>query len=153
MEVCYIMTLLGYGEEIRRRRVENFRECDMLTSAGFSPCTFITAGSKAEELACWNESDLDRLSLLNSVLCVEAGINVQTIPDDMQVYRMDARVYPDHCRMLRERYGSHARSFAFKNAMCDDGKGNALLSSGLLLDDVEQSLKNVLHSCMKIFHL
>ncbi|KAH3734112.1 hypothetical protein DPMN_040552 [Dreissena polymorpha] len=118
----------------------------MLTSGGFSPCTFITAGSKAEGLACWNNSDLDRLLLMNSGLCVEGGINAQTIPDDMQVYRMDTRVNPGHCRMFLERCGSHTRLFEFKNAICDDGKGNALLSSGLLLEDVEQSLKCVLHT-------
>ncbi|XP_052239300.1 uncharacterized protein LOC127850361 isoform X2 [Dreissena polymorpha] len=143
VQVCHIMTLLGYGEEIRRRRVELYRKSDMFVNAGFLPGTFITAGSKAEGLTCWNESDSDRLILLNGVLCVEAGINLQTIPDDIQVYRMDTRVYPGHCRMLRERCGSHTSNLRLEHALCDDGKGNALLSSGLWLDDIEQILNRL----------
>ncbi|KAH3734184.1 hypothetical protein DPMN_040624 [Dreissena polymorpha] len=136
VQVCHIMTLLGYGEEIRRRRIECHRKNDMFENAAFSPGTFITVGSKAEGLTSFNESDSDRLILLNGVLCVEAGINLQTIPDDIQVYRMDTRVYPGHCRMLRERCGSHTSNFRLEL----DGKGNALLSSGLWLDDIEQIL-------------
>ncbi|KAH3741934.1 hypothetical protein DPMN_048664 [Dreissena polymorpha] len=96
------MTRLGYGEEMRRWRVEKHRENDRMHNAGSHDFTEITAGSKAEGLTCLLEGDLDLLTVLNGVLCVEAGISIQTILDGVEVYRMDTRVYPGHCRLLQE---------------------------------------------------
>ncbi|KAH3850416.1 hypothetical protein DPMN_092827 [Dreissena polymorpha] len=84
VEVCHIMTMLGYGEEIRRRRVEKNREWDILLNPFIDNVTFITAGSKAEGLTCINESDYDFLFVPNNVLCVEAGVDLHTISDDVQ---------------------------------------------------------------------
>ncbi|KAH3734201.1 hypothetical protein DPMN_040641 [Dreissena polymorpha] len=53
------MTLLGYGEEIRRRRIEKFSECDMLWNSKSINGHLITVGSKTEGLTCWRESDYD----------------------------------------------------------------------------------------------
>ncbi|XP_052239963.1 uncharacterized protein LOC127850724 [Dreissena polymorpha] len=136
VEVCNIMTNLGYGEEIRRRRILKYREWDsLMNSISVNNISIITAGSKAEGLTGWLESDFDTLYVLKTVLCVEAGIDLHTTPDDIEVYRMDTRVYPGYCKMLLERQGS-TRFNVIKNALCDDGKGNAILSSGLFLDEL-----------------
>ncbi|KAH3850359.1 hypothetical protein DPMN_092770 [Dreissena polymorpha] len=55
------MTLLGYGDGIRRGRFEKNRTWDILINARFVAVTSITAGSKAEGLTCFKESDYDRL--------------------------------------------------------------------------------------------
>ncbi|KAH3733694.1 hypothetical protein DPMN_040127 [Dreissena polymorpha] len=117
MEICIIMTRLGYGEMMRRWRIEKYREYDRLLNARslnkqINVATIITAGSKAEGLTCCLESDWDTLFLLADVLCVEADINLLTISDDIDVFRMDTmdtRVYPGHCRLLQERPAAHAR--------------------------------------------
>ncbi|KAH3850413.1 hypothetical protein DPMN_092824 [Dreissena polymorpha] len=128
------MTLLEYGEEIRRRRVEKYREYDILMDRRQSATTLIIAGSKAEGLTSWAESDIDLLNVLKSVICVEAGVDLHSIPDYMEVYSMDTRVYPGHCRMILQRPSSTGVTLC-NNALCDDGQGNALLSSSLLLDE------------------
>ncbi|KAH3733040.1 hypothetical protein DPMN_039464 [Dreissena polymorpha] len=134
MEICTIMTRLGYGEEMRRWRVEKYRELDRLDNTRPSHAILITAGSKAEGLTCYLESDWDILLLVKGVLCVEAGINLHTIPDGIDVFRMDTRVYPGHCRLLQERR-AHTRYKQILNSLCDNGYGAVLLSSSLFLDE------------------
>ncbi|KAH3808872.1 hypothetical protein DPMN_137231 [Dreissena polymorpha] len=139
VEVCNIMSRLGYGEEIRWRRVEKVRVNDMLFTARAKNIhsnikTVITAGSKAEGLACLLESDLDRLFVHNSACGVEAVVDLHTIPDDIEVFRMDTRAYPGHCKLLLEGL-SGTCSTEIYNALCLGGKGNALLSSQLFLDE------------------
>ncbi|KAH3705643.1 hypothetical protein DPMN_080720 [Dreissena polymorpha] len=131
------MTRLGYGEEMRRWRVARYRECDRLENADLShtSATFITAGSKAEGLTCYLESDHDYLIVVKNVICLEAGINLYSIPDDLQVYRMDTHVYPGHCRLVLERLTSRCHKI-IHNALCDNGNGDVLLSSSLLLDEI-----------------
>ncbi|KAH3705636.1 hypothetical protein DPMN_080713 [Dreissena polymorpha] len=130
------MTRLGYGEEMRRWRVAKYREIDRLTNAAGSNLsrTVITAGSKAEGLTCYYESERDHLFLLKNVISLEAGINLYSIPDDLQVYRMDTHVYPGHCRLLLERQTSRFHKI-IHNALCDNGNGDVLLSSSLFLDE------------------
>ncbi|XP_052219460.1 uncharacterized protein LOC127836863 [Dreissena polymorpha] len=141
VEICTIMTRLGYGEEMRRWRVATYRECDRLRnahlsnrSASKSIGTLITAGSKGEGLTCSLESDYDSLFLLKNVICLEAGINLYSKPDDLNVYRMDTHVYPGHCRLLLERHTSSCLKI-IHNALCYNGNGDVLLSSSLLLDE------------------
>ncbi|KAH3734097.1 hypothetical protein DPMN_040537 [Dreissena polymorpha] len=140
VEVCHIMTLLGYGEEIRRRRIEKFRECDMLWNAESINRHLITVGSKAEGLTSLRESDYDQLHVLNKVLCVETGVDINIIPDDIEVCRMDTRdVYPGHCKMLPlpERL-NYTRTNVFNNVVCRDEQGNNMISSGLFLDKMSK---------------
>ncbi|KAH3705553.1 hypothetical protein DPMN_080630 [Dreissena polymorpha] len=132
------MTRQGYGEGMRRRRVARYKEYDRLRNAELS-YTLITAGSKAEGLSCFNESDRDYLFLLKNVICLEAGINLYSIPDDLQVYRMDTHVYPGHCRLLLERQTTRCHNI-IHNALCDNGNGDVLLSSSLLLDEFSSIL-------------
>ncbi|KAH3733135.1 hypothetical protein DPMN_039560 [Dreissena polymorpha] len=135
MEICTTMTRLGYGEEMRRWRVEKYREFDRLADTrSKSDAILITAGSKAEGLTCHLESDKDMLHVLKGVLCVEAGINLHTIQNDLDVFRMDTRVYPGHCRLLQER-PAHIRFEQIHNSLCDNGYGAVLLSSSLFLDE------------------
>ncbi|KAH3733150.1 hypothetical protein DPMN_039575 [Dreissena polymorpha] len=75
------------------------------------------------------------LSVVKGVLCVEAGINLHTIPDEIDVFRMDTRVYPGHCRLLQERR-AHTRFIQITNSLCDNGYGAVLLSSSLFLDEL-----------------
>ncbi|KAH3850352.1 uncharacterized protein LOC127874473 [Dreissena polymorpha] len=146
VEVSNIMTMLGYGEEIRRRRVQKYRELDMRWNERMDLFTIITAGSKAEGLTSWVESDYDMLYVPKSTLCVEAGVDLHSIPDYMEVYRMDTDVYPGHCRMLLER--TYPQSL-LKSALCDDEKGNTLLSSALVLDTLCSALVLDMLSKMK----
>ncbi|XP_052241519.1 uncharacterized protein LOC127851706 isoform X2 [Dreissena polymorpha] len=146
-EICTIMTRLGYSEEIRRWRVEKYKEQDRLVNARFSDKSFITAGSKAEGLTCFFESDMDILYVMEGVLCVEAGFNLHTIPGDIGVFRMDTRVYPGHCRLLQERRG-HTHSNRIHNCLCDNGYGDILLSSSLFLDEYSESSAD----SYKVFH-
>ncbi|XP_052238071.1 uncharacterized protein LOC127849511 isoform X2 [Dreissena polymorpha] len=148
MEICTIMTRLGYGEMMRRWRVEKYREYDRLMNARSlnkqgNAVTYITAGSKAEGLTCYLESDWDILFVLTDVLCVQADINLLTISDDIDVFRMDTmdtRVYSGHCRLLQERPAAHARYDIITKALCDNGYGGVLLSSSLLLDEFSAKL-------------
>ncbi|KAH3741950.1 hypothetical protein DPMN_048680 [Dreissena polymorpha] len=138
MEICTIMTRLGYSEEIRRWRVEKYREIDSLQSARRSDDTLITAGSKAEGLTGVFESDMDFLYVLKGLLCVEAGISIYSIQADIEVYRMDTRVYPGHCILLQKRRG-HKRWDIIQNSLCDNGSKDILLSSSLFLDEYSSS--------------
>ncbi|KAH3733579.1 uncharacterized protein LOC127850131 isoform X1 [Dreissena polymorpha] len=139
--ICTIMTRLGYGEEIRRWRVEKYRKKDRLwnkiltdcMNKILTDCIVITAGSKAEGLTSFFESDMDMLFILKHVLCVEAGTNLDTIPDDIDVFRMDTRVYPGHCILLQERPAT-MRNELINNSLCDNGYGDVLLSSCLWKD-------------------
>ena len=137
------MTRLGYGEMMRRWRVEKYREYDRLMNARSlnkqgNAVTYITAGSKAEGLTCYLESDWDILFVVPDVLCVEPDINLLTITDDKDVFWMDTidtRVYPGHCRLLQEGLAPRVRYTIITKALCDNGNGDVLLSSSLLLDE------------------
>ncbi|XP_052273991.1 uncharacterized protein LOC127873924 [Dreissena polymorpha] len=136
VEICSIMTRLGYSEEIRRWRIEKYKENDRIfnaLNAETGEANKITAGSKAEGLTNVHESDMDVLAVFKGVLCVEAGINLHTIPEDIDVFRMDTRVYQGHCILLQER-PANARYDVITNALCDDGYGDVILSSSLFLD-------------------
>ncbi|KAH3845469.1 hypothetical protein DPMN_087750 [Dreissena polymorpha] len=134
------MTRLGNGEEFRRWRVEKYRELDRLQNAHSTSGFFkITAGSKAEGLTCRFESDFDTLYPLRNVLSVETGINLHTIPGHIDVFRMDTRVYPGHCRLLQER-PAHKRWGIIENSLSDNGFGDVLLSSSLLVDFLSGNL-------------
>ncbi|KAH3809301.1 hypothetical protein DPMN_137663 [Dreissena polymorpha] len=132
------MTRLGYGEQIRRWRVEKYKEHDSLMNARSSDVTVITAGSKAEGLTCFYESDRDFLLVVEGILCVEAGISLHTIPDGIGVYRMDTCAYSGHCCLLLERR-ARKRKEVIHNALCDNGQGDILLSSSLLLDEMSSA--------------
>ncbi|XP_052223632.1 uncharacterized protein LOC127839338 isoform X2 [Dreissena polymorpha] len=134
MEMCTILNRLGYGEEIRRRRIEKYKERDRLRNARTSRLTTITSGSKAEGLTCYFESDWDFLFVLNDVICVEAGINLPTLQEDMDVYRMDTLVYPGYCSLFLERLSRSPSRFII-NSLCENGYGGILLCSGLFLDE------------------
>ncbi|XP_052219936.1 uncharacterized protein LOC127837135 isoform X3 [Dreissena polymorpha] len=134
VEICNIMTRLGYGEEIRRWRVEKYCEYDRLINAQLPSLTVKTAGSKAEGLTCLCESDRDLLIALNGVICVETGINLNTIPDDISVFWMDdTGVYPGHCILLLKRQARFLH--AIRDALCENGYGELLLSSVLFIDE------------------
>ncbi|KAH3734232.1 hypothetical protein DPMN_040671 [Dreissena polymorpha] len=130
--VCNMMTKLGYGEEIRRKRVEMYMNNDMLANAqSLSAVTQITAGSKGEGLACWGESDLDIVFVIQKVLCVEAGVDLHTILDAKDVYRMDTRLYLGYCRMLLEKTNSTGLPM-FSPALWYDGKEDFCLAAEYL---------------------
>ncbi|KAH3733810.1 hypothetical protein DPMN_040245 [Dreissena polymorpha] len=143
VEISTIMTRLGYGEEIRLWRVAKYRELGKLhnkamVSFGLMGAKHynnmnIIAGSKAEGLTCHLESDIDLLMVLPYSLCVEAGINLHTIEDDIDLFIMDTRVYPGHCKLLLERQGS-IRTLLINYSLCDNGYGDVLLRSSFLLD-------------------
>ncbi|KAH3792728.1 uncharacterized protein LOC127838386 isoform X2 [Dreissena polymorpha] len=139
VEISTIMTRLGYGEEMRKWRVKKYKDLDKLSIGRQKEETIITAGSKAEGLTSYLESDHDMLHLQNFILCVETGISLHTIPEDMDVFRMDTRVYPGHCILLLERL-VHFTMKIITAPLCDNGYGEFLFSSSLFLDECSASL-------------
>ncbi|KAH3741959.1 hypothetical protein DPMN_048689 [Dreissena polymorpha] len=107
VDICTVMTRSGYDKEIRLGRNEKYSEYNRLVNAHARTVTQTIAGSKAEWLTCWLESDHDFLFVLNNFLCVEAGISIHTIPDYMNVFRMDTRVYPGAVDYYKRDKGIH----------------------------------------------
>ncbi|KAH3708341.1 hypothetical protein DPMN_067789 [Dreissena polymorpha] len=128
------MTWLGYGPEILQARRDAYKEHASLTTKIINSSgmiTFIITGSKAEGLTFYLESDRDNMVILNCFICLEDGVNANTILRQVTVLRSCSRMsYPGHCRLLLERRGSINFSI-FNDALCDDGYGRALLSSDL----------------------
>ncbi|KAH3792579.1 uncharacterized protein LOC127838301 [Dreissena polymorpha] len=133
------MTWLGYGEEIRRGRVEKYREYDSVcTPIARGYFTQTTVGSKGEGLTCFLENDVDFLYVMNDVLCVEADIDLQTIPDNFHLFRMDTRIHPGHCILLQERPSQNCLDIITRS-LCCNAHGDILLSSVLWKDNVAQA--------------
>ncbi|KAH3798448.1 uncharacterized protein LOC127839088 [Dreissena polymorpha] len=142
LEICNIMTRLGYGEEIRRWRIEKYCENDRHLNARPRIIKLQTAGSKAEGLTCLFESDRDFLYTLKGVICVETGINLNTIPDDISVFGIDdTGVYPGHCKLLLKRPAARLHNTIIKAALCKIGYGEFLLSSVLFIDECSRMLR------------
>ncbi|KAH3809356.1 hypothetical protein DPMN_137719 [Dreissena polymorpha] len=68
---------------------------------------------------------MDVLIVVEGILCVEAGINLHTIPDGIGVFRMDTSEYPGHCRLLLARL-ARKHPEIIHNALCDNGNGDVL---------------------------
>ncbi|KAH3825244.1 hypothetical protein DPMN_127118 [Dreissena polymorpha] len=134
--MCSLMTTLGYGEEIRRRRTDNYRERDRRINSIQNYFTAITAGSKAEGLTCPRESDFDWLIVLNDVLCVESGISLRTIQDDKYLLRIDTRASPGYCKLLQEREMLNMGWLFVQASMCDNEYGEKNLSSALWMKNL-----------------
>ncbi|KAH3812154.1 hypothetical protein DPMN_140577 [Dreissena polymorpha] len=98
--------------------------------------TFITVGSKGEGLTSFYENDEDILYVSNDIICLEDGVTVSTFHMKITVFRSFSRIcYPGHCRLLLERMGSYYKFFdVVREALCDDGHGRELLSSGLFIN-------------------
>ncbi|KAH3798422.1 hypothetical protein DPMN_152021 [Dreissena polymorpha] len=144
------MTRLGYGEQIRRWRVARYCEHDRHLNAQLRDFTITTAGSKAEGLTCLFESDRDLLHALNGVICVETGINLNTIPDDISVFWMDdTGVYPGHCILLLKRRARLLNAI-INDALCEIGYGELLLSSVLFIDECSRLTNQ--HSTGRVLH-
>ncbi|KAH3792598.1 hypothetical protein DPMN_146094 [Dreissena polymorpha] len=136
MEICTIMNRLGYGEEIRRRRVEKFMEFDRLRNAR-GGITTITSGSKAEGLTCYFESHWDTLLVLNDVICVEAGTNLHTLQEYIEVYRMDTLANSGYCILFLQKPSPRPLT-VITNSLCENEYGDVILCSGLLLDELSK---------------
>ncbi|KAH3781387.1 hypothetical protein DPMN_159214 [Dreissena polymorpha] len=132
--MCSLMTMLGYGEEIRRRRTDKYRDTDMVINSAQSLFTVNTAGSKAEGLTCPLESDVDCLFVLNDVLCVESGTSLRTVQDDKYLLRIDMRAPPGYCKLLQERETQTMGSYLVQESLCDNGYGEKNLSSALWIN-------------------
>ncbi|KAH3781382.1 hypothetical protein DPMN_159209 [Dreissena polymorpha] len=143
LEICSIMTKLGYGEAIRRRRVEKYKEFNRLITKGNDYFLLKTAGSKAEGLTCFLENDFDFLLVMKGAICVESGINIHTIPENIERFRMRTCVYPGYCTLIQE--GTRVRnncSEIIDPARCHNGFGYILLSSCLWVDNIKQGPLN-----------
>ncbi|XP_052268035.1 uncharacterized protein LOC127869467 [Dreissena polymorpha] len=135
LEICAIMNCLGYGWEIRQARRDAYKEHDRLMTANVQTMIAITAGSKAEGLTSCFESDLDLMLVMLGSMCLEDGVNFDTLPMETIVLILNTGVcYHGHCRLnLLYRRGSIIPCCVL-NALCDDGNGGVLLSSTLFLN-------------------
>ncbi|KAH3792678.1 uncharacterized protein LOC127838711 [Dreissena polymorpha] len=137
-ETSTVMSWLGYGPEIRRARGDEYRKLGKNNSSGV--VTWSIVGSKAEGLTCVFESDQDMLKILNSVICLEDGVNASTFHREMTVLRSYSRLsYPGHCRLLLERSGTPIPS-KVNDAFCDDEYGREILSNDLYLKNWSKKL-------------
>ncbi|KAH3819544.1 uncharacterized protein LOC127881288 [Dreissena polymorpha] len=148
-ETCTVMNFLGYGPYIRQARRDAYKECGrLLTAQSRDGSTWIIAGSKAEGLTSYLESDRDYISVVKGVICLEEGVDSSTIPGETNILRSCSRLsYPGHCRLLLERFGTTA-SIQFTEALCDDGYGRLFLSSDLYVNacsDVKHTEDVVVH--------
>ncbi|XP_052280073.1 uncharacterized protein LOC127877838 isoform X2 [Dreissena polymorpha] len=133
-ELSLLLTWLGYGSELRQARVDMYKKSDTQHTARSKSDALITAGSKGEGLSCVFESDRDTIFVLHMAIALEEGINLRTIPYDTTVFRMETDgVYPGHCKLLFQRL-SHTLQDYIPKALCEDGRGRAILSSDLFVD-------------------
>ncbi|KAH3739673.1 hypothetical protein DPMN_046328 [Dreissena polymorpha] len=72
--------------------------------------------------------------MLPLVLCVEHGIDINTIPLEMTVFRTNAHTYahPGHCTLLLERLGHNGHPVLL-SALFHDSNGRSLLSSDIFV--------------------
>ncbi|KAH3864907.1 uncharacterized protein LOC127866977 isoform X1 [Dreissena polymorpha] len=134
-ETSNLMNLLGYGSGLRQRRINAYRKLDSLRNARFTnDVTTITAGSKAEGLTCFFESDMDTMFIIPHVVCLDVGINEETIPSHIIVFTMGTKGHnAGYCKLQQGRLTS-TYCPAISNALCIDGCGNVLLSSTQFVD-------------------
>ncbi|KAH3795414.1 hypothetical protein DPMN_148964 [Dreissena polymorpha] len=133
VEMSNLLNTLGYGQELRQKRRDCYKELDRLCEEFWSFNTFewITVGSKAEGLSRFLESDRDVLLVINNVECLEAGCDVNSIPENISVFRMDTQIcYPGHCILLLER----GFPLILLLALCENAYGRVLLSSDAIID-------------------
>ncbi|KAH3834239.1 uncharacterized protein LOC127880244 [Dreissena polymorpha] len=138
VELSNVLNMLGYGHELRQKRRECYKDLDRIETAqwGFGNCDFITVGSKAEGISRYLESDMDILCVNNFVKCIEAGCDINSIPENTSVCRMDTTIcYPGHCLLLLER----GFPLLLLLAMCDNGHGQILLSSDACVNILQMS--------------
>ncbi|KAH3874553.1 hypothetical protein DPMN_037799 [Dreissena polymorpha] len=138
------MNLLGYGPEIRHKRIEERNKSDMLFNAYqrvYVEPLFITAGSKAEGLTCRYENDTDLIFVMPNTLLLEDGVHESTIPDHINVLKMNMQsCSAGYCRPLLVRLAP-SMPYALVNAFCYDGYGSFLLSSTYLVEQIENEAR------------
>ncbi|XP_052267972.1 uncharacterized protein LOC127869435 isoform X2 [Dreissena polymorpha] len=130
VELSTVMYLLGYGAEIRRKRIEVYKISDSSMS---NDLTCITTGSKSEGLTSFLESDHDRMYVLPHVVCVDDNSHETATPDDTTVIKVNnCLAHAGHCKLHVWNLGTIVPS-AIMNALCDDGNGGHLLDSDLFI--------------------
>ncbi|XP_052258689.1 uncharacterized protein LOC127863309 isoform X2 [Dreissena polymorpha] len=138
-ETSTIMNLLGYGPVIRQKRIEALNEWDRLWNAHCfdGVASSITAGSKAQGLTCVFESDKDMIYVLPNTMCLEYGFDESTIPDHINVFKMNTQsCSAGYCRLLLERSASLDHPVIF-NSLIDNGHGMILMSSTYFVEHLK----------------
>ena len=102
------MSWLGYVQDIIQARRDAYREWGrLITARACGAVTMIFSGSKAEGLTRYFKSDLDQMLVLNSVSCLEDGVNALAFAREITVLRsLSSMSYHGHCRLLLERRGT-----------------------------------------------
>ena len=109
VEISTLLNTLGYGLELRQKRREFYRDNDIYFNTSIrnslgDAFELITVGSKAEGLSRFIESDRDILHVINWVKCIDASCDVNSIPENTTVFRMNTQIcYPGHCILPLER--------------------------------------------------
>ncbi|KAH3868938.1 hypothetical protein DPMN_032093 [Dreissena polymorpha] len=138
VEVSNVLNILGYGHELRQKRRECYKANDNNIDApsGFvQGYQTITVGSKAEGLSRCLESDRDVLGVITRVECIEVGFDLNLIPKDKTVFRMDTHIcYPGHWILVLER-GVPLFNAILLVALRETQNGKVILSSDAVLNN------------------
>ncbi|XP_052267574.1 uncharacterized protein LOC127869234 isoform X2 [Dreissena polymorpha] len=130
IETSTVMNSLGYGSHIRKARREVY---DSIGSAHV-----FTTGSKAEGLTNYLESDMDIMTVLQDVMCLENDVSYDILPRKITVFTLNTgECYHGHCRLALERLGANIHT-SVRNALCADEDGRALLCSDLYVNAYDE---------------
>ncbi|XP_052232348.1 uncharacterized protein LOC127845462 isoform X1 [Dreissena polymorpha] len=150
VEMCNVMTWLGFGPHIRKARRDFYMENNMLLNAQhLGKVKMITTGSKAEGLTCLYESDVDNMYVKEDVMCLEDGLSGDMLPKETTLFTLNTgSCYHGHCWLLLKRRGT-ALYQTLSNALCDDENGRSFLNSDVyvtVLNSTTPTSDEVRHS-------
>ncbi|XP_052232347.1 uncharacterized protein LOC127845461 [Dreissena polymorpha] len=134
VEMCNVMTWLGFGSHIRKARRDAYMENDRLLNARY-PGGFkiITTGSKAEGLTSFYESDTDNMFVNGDVMCLGDGLPGDMLPRQTTLFTLNTgSCYHGHCRLLLKLRGT-AFCHNLRDALYDDETGRSFLISDLYI--------------------
>lgn len=130
-----IMSVMGYSKECIDYRVAACKERDSMLSNTHENMTRITAGSKAEGVACWLESDYDVMLVSTDILCVESeSINTSDANHKTVLLVRSDACYPGYC-LLDLKHLGETFPLVTENVFSTDTNGNTILGSEAFIDN------------------
>lgn len=129
--VVYLLDRLGYSQEM----IEERRKCYQREEAvlGSTIVAKTVVGSKGEGLTSFSDSDLDKLSILNGVLCCEKERfqNYRDLPEYHYIFTVNTELAsPGYALLFPSRHHSKRDEF-FERCVVQFQRRNPVLSSSL----------------------